>query len=152
MAPSGLRQVLDLAFANSAHGRPSISTALRELIFDRDAIFNGRVLSTVTALGLRLAKTAYRSPWKNGIAERWVGACVANCLIAPSSSTSATFADCLESTLPITMETARTTRLRRRLPAVDYSRLSEGTSSSVVASRRLGGFHHRYDWAEQLAG
>ncbi len=73
MAPSGLRQVLDLAFANSAHGRPSISTALRELIFDRDAIFNGRVLSTVTALGLRLAKTAYRSPWKNGIAERWVG-------------------------------------------------------------------------------
>jgi hypothetical protein len=46
-------------------------------------------------------------------------------LIAPSSSTSATFADCLESTLPITMETARTTRLRRRLPAVDYSRLQK---------------------------
>src|SRR3989441_3693811 len=40
---------------------------------------------------------------------------VANCSITPSSSTSVTFADCWESTLPTTIRTARTTRLKRRL-------------------------------------
>src|SRR6267378_2542800 len=47
---------------------------------------------------------------------------VANCSITPSSSTSVTFADCWESTLPTTIRTARTTRLKRRLPAVAGSR------------------------------
>jgi len=47
-------------------------------------------------------------------------ACVANCSITPSSSTSVTFADWWESTLPTTIRTARTTRLKRRLPAVVF--------------------------------
>src|SRR5207302_3845807 len=46
---------------------------MRHLIIDRDAIFSDRVLTTVSALGLRPARTAFRSPWQNGIAERWVG-------------------------------------------------------------------------------
>src|SRR5712664_4468935 len=48
-------------------------SAIRNLIFDRDAIFSDRVLTTVNALGLRPARTTFRSPWQNGIAERWVG-------------------------------------------------------------------------------
>jgi len=26
-------------------------------------------------LGSKLIRTAYRSPWQNGVAERWVGSC-----------------------------------------------------------------------------
>ena len=26
-------------------------------------------------LGCELIRTAYRSPWQNGVAERWVGSC-----------------------------------------------------------------------------
>lgn len=26
-------------------------------------------------LGSKLMRTAYRSPWQNGVAERWVGSC-----------------------------------------------------------------------------
>ena len=48
-------------------------SAIRHLIFDRDAIFCGRVVSTAEAVGLRPTRTSYRSPWQNGIAERWVG-------------------------------------------------------------------------------
>ena len=48
-------------------------SAIRHLIFDRDAIFSDWVLSTVNALGLRPTRTAYRSPWQNSVAERWVG-------------------------------------------------------------------------------
>jgi len=43
------------------------------LIFDRDAKFSADVVSTVKAMGSQPLRTAFRSPWQNGIAERWVG-------------------------------------------------------------------------------
>jgi hypothetical protein len=48
-------------------------------IFDRDSIFSAQVVSTVKSFGIKTARTAYRSPWQNGVAERWVGASVVNC-------------------------------------------------------------------------
>jgi transposase InsO family protein len=45
----------------------------RFLIFDRDAKFSADVVSTVKALGSQPIRTGYRSPWQNGVAERWVG-------------------------------------------------------------------------------
>src|SRR6267143_7278377 len=32
-----------------------------------------RVVSMVESLGLQPTRTAYRSPWQNGVAERWIG-------------------------------------------------------------------------------
>src|SRR5215472_15009061 len=45
----------------------------RFLIFDRDAKFSADVVATVEDYGMRPMRTALRSPWQNGIAERWVG-------------------------------------------------------------------------------
>jgi transposase InsO family protein len=45
----------------------------RFLIFDRDAKFSADVVSAVKAMGSQPIRTAFRSPWQNGIAERWVG-------------------------------------------------------------------------------
>jgi transposase InsO family protein len=45
----------------------------RFLIFDRDSKFSADVISTVKALGSQPLRTAFRSPWQNGVAERWVG-------------------------------------------------------------------------------
>ena len=45
----------------------------RFLIFDRDAKFNADVVATVEDYGIRPIRTAFRSPWQNGVAERWVG-------------------------------------------------------------------------------
>jgi transposase InsO family protein len=45
----------------------------RFLIFDRDANLNADVVATVEDYGFRPIRTAFRSPWQNGIAERWVG-------------------------------------------------------------------------------
>jgi len=51
-------------------------TALRHLIFDRDSIFSAHVVSTVRSFGIEPSRTGYRtgyrSPWQNGVAERWV--------------------------------------------------------------------------------
>jgi transposase InsO family protein len=34
---------------------------------------NADVVATVEDYGFRPIRTAFRSPWQNGIAERWVG-------------------------------------------------------------------------------
>jgi transposase InsO family protein len=45
------------------------------LVFDRDSIFAGKVVETARALDVKPRRTAYRSPWENGAAERWIGSC-----------------------------------------------------------------------------
>ena len=44
----------------------------RFLIFDRDAKFRADVVSTTKTMGFRPVRTAFRSPWQNGVADRWV--------------------------------------------------------------------------------
>ena len=50
-------------------------TAPAHLIFDRDAIFSVAVVRFVQALGTNPRRIAYRSPWQNPVAERWIGGC-----------------------------------------------------------------------------
>ena len=50
-------------------------SASRYLIFDNDSIFSGEVSRSIRSLGITPKRTAYRSPWQNGTAERWVGSC-----------------------------------------------------------------------------
>ena len=47
----------------------------RYVILDRDAKFDSNVLQFLEATGLEPKRTSIRSPWQNGIAERWVGSC-----------------------------------------------------------------------------
>jgi transposase InsO family protein len=49
--------------------------AHRFLLFDRDSKFGTDVISAVKDLGSQPIRTAFRSPWQNGVAERWVGSC-----------------------------------------------------------------------------
>jgi transposase InsO family protein len=45
------------------------------LIHDRDAIFNAEVIGTAKILGTKPIRTSFKSPWQNGVAERFVGNC-----------------------------------------------------------------------------
>jgi putative transposase len=45
------------------------------LIFDRGSNFNKEVIDTVKTFGITPKRTSFRSPWLNGVAERWVGNC-----------------------------------------------------------------------------
>jgi putative transposase len=49
--------------------------AHRFLLFDRDAKFGHDVVSSAKEMGASPVRTAFRSPWQNGVAERWVGSC-----------------------------------------------------------------------------
>ena len=47
----------------------------RFLLFDRDSKFGADVVSAVRDIGSQPTRTAFHSPWQNGVAERWVGSC-----------------------------------------------------------------------------
>lgn len=51
------------------------AAAHRFLLFDRDAKFGSDVVSSAKEMGSQPVRTAFRSPWQNGVAERWVGSC-----------------------------------------------------------------------------
>ena len=44
----------------------------RFLIFDRDTKFSADVQRFLDSAGISAIRTSYRSPWQNGVAERWV--------------------------------------------------------------------------------
>jgi hypothetical protein len=45
------------------------------LIFDRGSNFDNEVVTAIKNFGIAPKRTSFRSPWQNGIAERWVGNC-----------------------------------------------------------------------------
>jgi transposase InsO family protein len=45
------------------------------MLLDRDAKFGNDVFDFLKASGIEAIRTSPRSPWQNGIAERWVGSC-----------------------------------------------------------------------------
>jgi len=53
----------------------SYQSASRFLIFERDAKYGLEVPIVVRSMDIRPVRTSFRSPWQNGIAERWVESC-----------------------------------------------------------------------------
>jgi hypothetical protein len=45
------------------------------LLFDRDSILSNQVFKTVKSFGIKPTRIAHRSPWQNGVCERWIGSC-----------------------------------------------------------------------------
>ena len=47
----------------------------RYVVLDRDAKFGSDVIEFLKASGIKPIRTSIRSPWQNGIAERWIESC-----------------------------------------------------------------------------
>ena len=45
--------------------------APKYLIHDRDSKFGSAVMNTLHAMSVKSARIGFRSPWQNGVAERW---------------------------------------------------------------------------------
>jgi len=51
----------------------SLPCRYRHVLFARDSKFGSDVVEFLKASGIQPMRTSVRSPWQNGIAERWVG-------------------------------------------------------------------------------
>jgi putative transposase len=123
------------------------STDHQYLVFDRDAKFGADVHSFLDSAGISALRTRYRSPWQNGIAERWVRS-LRN--------------DLLDHV--IVLHEAHLRRLARDYFSYYHAdRTHDGLDKDTPQGRppsirnpgerlasypRLGGLHHRYSWAK----
>jgi transposase InsO family protein len=122
-------------------------SASRYLIFDNDSIFSGEVSRSIRSLGITPKRTAYRSPWQNGTAERWVGSCKCEIL----DHVIVFNEDHLRRLLHGYVTYYNKERVHTRLRDAPVGRAVEARPSSsakVVGLPRVGGLHHRYIWQE----
>jgi putative transposase len=118
----------------------------RYLIHDRDAKFGLEVTAAVQAIGLESVRTSFRSPWQNGVAERWVESCRRDVLDHVIALNERHLKRLLSDYVRYYHEDRTHLGLNKETPGNRPTAIRTG-DCRVIAKRRLGGLHHRYDLA-----
>jgi len=114
------------------------------LLFDRDSKFGNDVVSFVRDMGIRPARTTFRSPWQNGVAERWVGSCRRDLLDHVIVLNERHLKRLLAEYVRYYHEDRTHLGLAKDTPAGRPTALRSIAGSKIRALPRLGGLHHRY--------
>src|ERR1700751_3416354 len=117
------------------------------LLFDRDSKFAGEVVSAVRELGSEPVRTSFRSPWQNGVAERWVGRCRRDLLDHVIVLNERHLKRLMKEYIAYYPEDRTHLALDKGTPAAREARKNPGVGREVVSIPRVGGLHHRYDLA-----
>jgi len=121
-----------------------IESAPRFLIFDRDAKYGLEVPAAVRSLKVSPVRTSLRSPWQNGIAERWVGSCRRELLDHIIAVDERHLKRLLADYVGYYHDDRTHLGLGKGTP---NCRPRSRASGCVPSHERLGGLHHRYDRA-----
>jgi transposase InsO family protein len=119
----------------------------RYLLLDRDSIFSTEVTAAIKSFGIDPVRTAYRSPWQNPIAERWVGTCRRELL----DHVIVFNEEHLRRLLREYVSYYNAERVHTRLRDAPEGRPVEArpcSDAKIVGLPRVGGLHHRYVWRE----
>jgi putative transposase len=119
-------------------------SAPKFLLFDHDQKYGQEVPAALRSLQITGVQTSIRSPWQNGVAERWVGSCRRD-LLDHIIALNARHLKRLLSTYASYYHDDRThLGLHKETPG---RRIRSGATGPVICHARLGGLHHRYDRA-----
>jgi transposase InsO family protein len=120
---------------------------LAPLICDNDAIFSAEVVSSMGRLGIRPKRTAFRSPWQGGTAERFVGSVrreLSDHVVVLSEHH-------LRRLLDEYVEYYNMERVHTSIGDAPAGRTTEARPSKrarVAGLPPVGGLHHRYAWRD----
>jgi transposase InsO family protein len=117
------------------------------LIFDRSSSFNAEVIDTVKSFGIRPKRTSFRSPWQNGVAERWVGNCRRDLLDHVIVLNERHLKRLMNEYVRYYHEDRTRLGLEKQTPSGREAATGSDANNRVVSMPRLGGLHHRYDLA-----
>jgi transposase InsO family protein len=105
------------------------------------------VIETVRSFGIKPKRTSFRSPWQNGVAERWVGNCHRD-LFDHVIVLNERHLKRLTSAYVCYYHEDRThLALAKGTPAGREAENNPEGNNRVVSMPRLGGLHHGYDLA-----
>ena len=115
------------------------------LIFDRDAKFGTDIIAAVKTLGITPTRTSYRSPWQNGVAERWVQSCRRDLFDHVIVLNERHLKRLLNEYVRYYHDDRTHLALAKETPRSREAVSKHG--SRTIRMPRLGGLHHRYDLA-----
>jgi hypothetical protein len=118
----------------------------RYLIFDHDAKFGNEALSAVQCVELTSVRTSFKSPWQNGVAERWVGSCRRDLLDHVVAFNERHLKRLISEYVSYYHDDRTHLGLQKGTPGQRKTCARDG-KCQVVSAPRLGGLHHRYDLA-----
>ena len=119
----------------------------RYVIFDRDRKFSTEVRTFLKASGIKPVQTSVRSPWQNGVAERWVGSIRREMLdhVIPLNE---------RHLMRVSLEYVRYYHddrthlgLNKATPGARSTEMRPDLDSTIQAEPRIGGLHHRDTWS-----
>src|SRR5262245_42045954 len=120
-------------------------TAPRYLLRDRDAIYDDVFARRVKGLGMREILIAPRAPWQNPFAERVIGSIRRECLDHPIVINERHLRRLLRSYLAYYNATRPHQSLHNDSP--HRREVQTPAGGRIVAIRKVGGLHHRYQRA-----
>jgi transposase InsO family protein len=124
-----------------------VPSPYRYVIFDRDRKYGTEVRSFMKASGIKAVRISVRSPWRNGVAERWVGSIRRQKLdhVIPLDE---------RHLLRLSLEYIRYCHadrthigLYKETPGARATNRGLNVARAPRAEERIGGVHHRYTWA-----
>jgi transposase InsO family protein len=118
----------------------------RYLIFDHDAKFGNEVLVAVKSVEITSVRTSFKSPWQNGVAERWVGSCRRDLLNHVIAWNERHLKRLLAAYVRYYHDDRTHLGLQKETPSQRMTAVRT-SDYQVVSMPRLGGLHHRYDLA-----
>ena len=116
------------------------------MILDNDKIFSTLVNKKLKSLGIVPVRTSIRSPWQNGIAERWIGSCRRELLDHVIILNQNHLYWLLEEYVEYYHRDRTHYHLDKDPPVSRPVQTKESDDDKVIAFPRVGGLHHKYVW------
>ena len=119
----------------------------RYVVFDRDRKFGTEVREFLKVSGINVVRTSVRSPWQNGVAERWVGSIRREMLDHVIPLNERHLMRLSHEYISYYHEDRTHIGLGKETPSVRPVEPRPVEAAKVIASQRIGGLHHRYGWS-----
>ena len=99
------------------------------------------------SFGIQPKRTSFRSPWQNGVAERWVGNCRRDLLDHVIVLNERHLKRLMTAYVRYYHEDRTHLALEKRTPAGRMPAADTDGSCQIISMPRVGGLHHRYGLA-----
>ncbi len=124
----------------------SYDTAPRFLILDRDGLFDRSLLDFLQTLQITPVRTAPRSPWQNGVVERWIGSVRRELLDHVVVFHERHLHRLLTEYVAYYLDDRPHLALGKDTPSRRPVERPSRADAEIVAFPRVGALHHRYAW------
>ncbi len=117
-------------------------------IFDRDSIFSKQVKLLIKNMGIKAKVTSYRSPWQNGVAERWVLSVRSEVLDHVVIYNESHLRRLLKQYVDYYNTDRCHLSLNKDSPLGRPVQEKPSSSAKVVSIPKVGGLLHKYEWCD----